>query len=397
MPGASDKLNVLFLHAQSDFTADSTIHAHLIRHLDRARFRVHVACTRGEGSEPPPALRELQAIPEIQLRPTTFAPGFRERSVGTIVRSVGAALESPIEYAALARYIRSERIDIVHSVDRPRDSIYAVTLGKLSRAKSVVHVHVKWSEGYSAPAKWAVREADAVFGISEYVTDSVVKMGKARANVHTVLNSVDTSRWDVTLSGDVIRAEFGIAPDAPLLVSVSRLFPEKGQPELLRALALVRQQVPNVRLLIVGAETPFSPGFSEELRRLSRDLGLSSAVVFTGPRRDVPSIMAACDVFSLPSFEEPFGLVFLEAMAMHKPVIALDNGGTPEVVEHGRSGLLSKSGDIATLANNIVTLLQDRSLCARLADHGRARVLSYFNAQRMAADAAAAYEAVLRA
>ena len=100
-------------------------------------------------------------------------------------------------------------------------------------------------------------------------------------------------------------------------------------------------------------------------------------------------------VFTLPSFEEPFGLVFLEAMAMRRPVVALDNGGTPEVVDHGQSGLLSRPGDIAGLTESIVRLLQDRELRQRMGEHGRSRVLEYFNAERMTADATAAYEQIL--
>jgi glycosyltransferase involved in cell wall biosynthesis len=105
--------------------------------------------------------------------------------------------------------------------------------------------------------------------------------------------------------------------------------------------------------------------------------------------------MAACDVFTMPSLEEPFGLVYLEAMAMQRPVVSLDNGGTPEVVEHGLSGLLSPPRDIDALARNIVLLLRDPALRARMGAHGRSRVLEYFNVGRMAQDAGAAYEAVL--
>jgi glycosyltransferase involved in cell wall biosynthesis len=121
---------------------------------------------------------------------------------------------------------------------------------------------------------------------------------------------------------------------------------------------------------------------------------VADRVVFTGGRSDIPSIMAACDVFTLPSFEEPFGLVFAEAMAMRRPVVALDDGGTPEVVEHGRSGLLSPYGDIDALSANIARLIGDRELRARFGAYGRARVLDTFNAQRMARDAGDAYLAV---
>jgi glycosyltransferase involved in cell wall biosynthesis len=150
-------------------------------------------------------------------------------------------------------------------------------------------------------------------------------------------------------------------------------------------------------LLIVGADAIEVHGssFTEELKILAGELGVTDRVVFTGGRSDIPRVMAACDVFSLPSFEEPFGLVFLEAMAMQRPVAAVDNGGTPEVVEHGRAGLLSPAKDIEALAGNLVTLLKDPELRGRMGAYGRARVLEYFNAQRMARDAGAAYEAIL--
>jgi glycosyltransferase involved in cell wall biosynthesis len=225
-----------------------------------------------------------------------------------------------------------------------------------------------------------------------------VATGTPRSRVHTILNCVDPSRWDADQDGAAVRREFAIPPDAPLLASVSRLFGQKGQRELLRALALVCEDVPGVRLLIVGADAGYVHGssFTKELRELAQQLGIAARVVFTGERSDIPRIMAACDVFTLPSQEEPFGLVFLEAMAMKKPVVALDNGGTPEVVEQGRSGLLAPAGDVPALARNIVALLKDSGLRARMGAYGRSRVLDYFNAQRMARDAAEAYEAILR-
>jgi len=393
--GNRDKINVLYLHAQNDFKADSTIHGHIIRHLDRERFVPHIACTKGDGASIPECLTEFQKIPNVRLRPTAFAPGFRERSLATIATSLGAAALFPVDFAALVAYIVRERIQIIHSPDRPRDSVYAVVLAQLTRAKSVVHVHVKWSEAYSAPAKWAIRKADGVFSISDFVTESLRRFGKPGDRIHTILNAIDTANWDPEVRGDGVRREFGIEADAPLLVSVSRLFAEKGQPELLSALPLVRERVPNVKLLIVGDETPFSRGFVDQLKRQSEQLGVADAVVFTGPRSDIAQVMAASDVFCLPSYEEPFGLVYLEAMAMRRPVVALANGGTPEVVEHGQSGLLSDYRDIPKLAQNIVELLTDGQLRTRLGSNGRARVLEHFDAKRMARDAARAYERVL--
>ena len=393
----SEAVGVLFIQTQSAFGADSAIHAHLMRALDRSAFTVHAACTVGDGPEKPPALGALEKIPNLKLRPTRFAPSLREKTLEAMLRNGARAALVPRELLALRDYAKKERIRIVHSTDRPRDAAYAVTLAKLIGAKSVVHVHVKWSNEHGFLSKWGVRHADAVFGISEYVTDTVVATGKPRDRVHTVLNCVDPSRWDPTTDGSSIRREFSIPEGAPLLASVSRLFSWKGQRELVRALALVREKVPNAYLMITGADEWYVHGgsFTSELEQLASQLGVADRVVFTGPRSDIPAIMAACDLFTLPSFEEPFGVVFLEAMAMKRAVIAVDNGGTPEVVEHGRAGLLSPPWDVPALAANIVTLLENREERERMGEYGRARVLEHFNAERMAREAGAAYLRIL--
>jgi glycosyltransferase involved in cell wall biosynthesis len=392
-----DKVNVLFLHSQPTFGADSVIHAHLMRELDRGRFDVHVACAAGDGFNKPMSLSVLEKIPNITLRRTHFAPGFRRRSLTEIAQSAKSAIVSPVDYAMLCRYIAKNRIQIVHGTDRPRDATYAVTLGRTTGAKSVVHVHVKWSKEYSAPAKWAVRNADAVFGISRYVSGTITGMGTPASRVYTLPNCVDPAKWDPATDGSRLRRELGIPAEAPLLASVSRLFSWKGQRELVSALPAVVAEVPDVRLVIVGADEHYVHGgsFTAELKVLADRLGVADRIIFTGARSDIPEVMAACNVFTLPSFEEPFGLVFLEAMAMRRPVVALNNGGTPEVVEHGRSGLLADPGDIPRLASNIVTLLRDPDLRARMGEYGRSRVLEYFNSRRLADDTARAYDAIL--
>jgi glycosyltransferase involved in cell wall biosynthesis len=391
-----DKIHVLFLHSQNGFGADSAIHGHLMRYLDRERFVVHLACSAGDGATASASISRFREIPDVRLRPTRFAPGFRHRSIASIARQFRSAVAFPVDFAGLVRYIRKNTVRIIHGTDRPRDAVYTVALGRLTGAKSIVHVHVGWTMAYSAPARWGVRSADGVFGISRFVAESVVATGTPRQRVHTILNGIDPTRWDPGIDGGEVRRELGIPAGAPVVLSVSRLFESKGQRELVQAIARVRQEVPEVRLVIVGADAVEVHGgsFTQELKELAGELGLSERVVFTGERSDVPRIMAACDVFAMPSFGEPFGLVYLEAMAMKKPVVSLDHGGTPEVVENGLSGLLSQPRDLQSLARNLVTLLGDAELRVRMGAHGRARVLDYFNAQRMAREAGEAYEKI---
>lgn len=395
----NEKIGVLFLHAQQEFGADAAVHADLMRFLDRDRFEVHVACTAGTGDGEPLPLRIMREIPGLRVRPTQFVPWVDRRAGAAKLLSLVPALPGvPKDFLALKRYVAANRIRIIHATDRPRNAVYGVLLGKATRAKSIVHVHVKWSGDYSRAARWSVDQADAVFSISKYVTSTVVGMGRPPRDVYTVPNAIDASRWDPSTDGAGFRGELGIGLEAPLLASVSRLFSWKGQRELLQAFALAHAERPDAKLVIVGDDVSGRDGaYLRELQELAVKLRIADDVVFTGARSDIPRVMAACDVFTLPSFEEPFGLVFLEAMAMARPVIAIDNGGTPEVVEHGRSGLLSPPWDVPALAANISALLRDPELRVRYGAYGRKRVLEYFNAERMARDAARAYEAVLSA
>ena len=249
-----DKIHVLFLHSQNGYGADSAIHGHLMRYLDRERFVVHLACSAGDGAGPPASLTRFREIEDVHIRPIQFAPGFRHRSREAVLRGLRAAAWFPLDFARLATYARRHRIRLIHGTDRPRDAVYAVCLARATGAKSIVHVHVAWSNGYSAPARWGVRSADAVLGISRFVSETVVATGTPRARIHTVPNGIDVSRWSPTIDGSGLRQELGIPGDAPLLASVSRLFEQKGHRNLLRALSRVRQAVPNVHLLIVGAD-----------------------------------------------------------------------------------------------------------------------------------------------
>lgn len=395
----SDRVGVLFLQCQEQFGADAAVHLQIMRALDRDRFDVHVACNRGAGSAVADSLLRLQRVDDIALRVTRFPPSVRKATKATLGNDLTSAVQSPMELARLVQYMRRQRISIIHGSDRPRDALFNVMLARLAGAKSCIHVHVKWSRDYGFPATAAVDRADAIMSISRFVTESVAATGKPRGAIHTVHNCIDPALWDPALSGLPLRRELNIADDAQVLASVSRLFPDKGQRELLRAFVLVKERIPNVVLIIAGTDAEFirDQEYSRELKQMASQLGVERDVRFTGQRADIPNIMAACDVFTMPSFEEPFGLVFLEAMAMQKPVVALNDGGTPEVVEHEKAGLLSAHGDVPTLASNIVTLLRDDQLRRRMGHYGRGRVLDYFNPHRMAREVATAYESILGA
>jgi glycosyltransferase involved in cell wall biosynthesis len=393
MHSSPDKrTRLLFINSALIAGADTWIHFLLLRNLAQDRFELHAA---GQPGSPAPAFDELRAIPGIALRPTYFGPSlWRQSKLQKIASSANFARASA-SLLGLAAHIRHQRIEILHSTDRPRDALACVVLSALTGAKALIHVHVNYGDWMSRGVKWALGRADAIVGVSQHTARSFVEAGYQSDRVHAVLNAIEPSRWDPSLDPAPGRASIGVPDGAPLIVSVARLFPGKGHFELLRALALVKPKYPNVRLAIVGSDYPADSGTTQKLKEHARELDIGENVVFTGQRSDIASLLAACDVFSLPSFEEPFGLVFAEAMAMKRPVVALTNGGTPEVVEHGKCGLLSPPGDIDALAANLLRLLGDPALRTQFGEYGRSRVEKHFTPQRMASDFATLYERML--
>jgi glycosyltransferase involved in cell wall biosynthesis len=390
-PEGASTTGVLFVTTAtySPLGADSWIHTEIIGALDRQRHRLHVACAATDpAGAPTPTYTIIREIPDVTIVPVNF--GVR---TGGKLRS--AAQTAPIiaGVARLARYVRRNRISVIHTTDRPSDAVAAVVLGRLTGAKVVIHVHVVYNPWMSRGLQWALRQADALVGVSRFVAERLVEAGHRPERVYAVQNGIDASRWVPGRDRQACREELGIDADAPMILTVCRLFPEKGPGDLIEAAALLRHDFPALMLVIAGQDLP-GEHYSDELRAEVSRLGLDDAVLFTGHFADVSRLMAAADIFAMPSFEEPFGLVYLEAMAMGLPVVALANGGAQEIVEHDRTGLLSAPGDAAGLRANLAALLADRLRGNQLGAAGRQVVEHKFSTLRMASGTADVYARV---
>lgn len=180
---------------------------------------------------------------------------------------------------------------------------------------------------------------------------------------------------------------------------VAQLVGWKQQTTMIEAFRKVVEKHPRARLLLVGAEwnptsAPGEVSYTDELRGLVGAAGLERHVVFLGHRRDVRQILAAADIFALPSVGDPCALAHIEAMAMAKPIVAVEAGGAPELVEHGKAGLLGPPGDSEQLATNVNALIEDPARRREMGRYGRRHVLEHLNAKRMADDVEGVYRLV---
>jgi glycosyltransferase involved in cell wall biosynthesis len=177
----------------------------------------------------------------------------------------------------------------------------------------------------------------------------------------------------------------------PVVGTAARLVPIKGVLDLVRAFAVVRAEVADVRLEIAGSG-PERPRLEHEIDVLR----LAGAVKFLGWRPDLPQLLPSWDIFALASFDEGFGIAALEAMAAGLPVVATAVGGVPELVSDGNTGFLVPRGDVAALAARLRVLLLDPERRLAMGAAGRARARAEFSIERMVSAVAAVYDDVLR-
>jgi len=207
---------------------------------------------------------------------------------------------------------------------------------------------------------YTIRYFDRVIAVSDDIHRRLGKHFRPE-KILTIHNAIDNEKIAPTRGAELVRSEFGIASDAPVIGSVGRMVPVKGFDLFLAVAKLIVTRRPDVRFLLVG-DGPLKPG----LESRSRVLGLASNVIFTGFRQDVTDLINCLDIFMMTSYHEGIPMALLEAMALKKAVVSTAVGGIGEVISNGKSGLLAEPGSSTELAQACLRILDDDALKVRL-------------------------------
>lgn len=234
-----------------------------------------------------------------------------------------------------------------------------------------------------------LRQADLLYAVSShtaaYVQDLV---GEDGPPVRLLRNGVDVDTFNPQIDRRLVRNRYGLGDD-PVVVCVGRLVPRKGQDTLVDAWPRVRRAIPNARLLLVG-DGPLH----DDLTQRAADLPLG-AVTLTGRVSwdELAAHHAAADVFAHPNRTrlagldaEGFGVIFLEAQAVGRPVIAGRSGGSPEALLPGETGVLVDGDDVDDVADAIIGLLSDPARATRMGLAGRRFVEEQHDWDRIVTD-----------
>jgi glycosyltransferase involved in cell wall biosynthesis len=352
----------------------------LMTHLDASRYVPHLL-TSGDGAFPDQARRSGIGVS------TQDFPWFSRRRPWRYVLGV----------LHLAQLVRRHDIELVHT-NCDHSLPYVMRASQLARVPYVSHVRDLVREWFRPDKLAALNRARLVIANSNAVAEACADRGVARDRIEVVYNPIDTDRFSQkhVASGEALRTDFDIPRDALAVGLVGQVEPLKGHEDLILAAPHVLSQVPNAHFVIAGGVfTSEMRAFQAHLRALVEETGIAESFHFLGFRDDVPAVMRALDILTVPSHTEAFGRVVVEGLAAGCALIASNVGGIPEIVTPGVDGLLVPPRDVESLSTAIIQLARDRDLRAKLRS-AAPKTATRFNTRYHVAQIQALYDSVLR-
>jgi glycosyltransferase involved in cell wall biosynthesis len=328
----------------------------VLARVDAGRFAV-TAAVPGPGNAAA-ALAELRIpVQFTSERPASRTPGFAAAVASDWWR------------------LRRQGTAILYVTDYVTWRSSTLTAARLAGVPSVVHVRSPLGADGLDPE---LLRATIIVGNSQATVRGILSH-RDQDTVRVIYNFIDFARFDGARDR---RLEF--FPEGPPVVGFLGVFrPEKGIEYFLQMASRIAEQRPDVRFLAVGGESAVNDiGWFPRMCEYARELRIDRLIRFTGSRDDVPDMMKSMDVLVVPSLNEGFGRVIIEANAVGVPAVGADAAGIPEVIEAGRTGLLVRPADPDQLTTAVLRLLGDRAWRERLSQELPGYVRSRFSAER---------------
>jgi glycosyltransferase involved in cell wall biosynthesis len=323
------------------------------------------------------------------------AAGYRIETV-PIARSMNPILAAQT-LLALVRLFRRQRFDVLHA-----HTPVAALLGRIAARIAGIPLVVYTAHGFyfhdEMPSmkrrlfvmleRFGGRFTDLLFSQSAEDAEDAVQEGIAlRENVLAIGNGVDVARFDPVKvgAGDTARESLGISRDAFVVGMIGRQVKEKGVADYLAAAKIVAAQNPQAWFLLVGERLASDHASGVEAELAAARAALGERLVTPGLRSDVPELLAAMDLFCLPSWREGMPRTIIEAMMMAKPVLATAIRGAREEVVTELTGLLVPTRSPQALAAAMERFIGDREWARRLGNAGRQRALLLYDENKVVA------------
>jgi glycosyltransferase involved in cell wall biosynthesis len=317
------------------------------------------------------------------------------------LRTPGAISEMLSSAWRVRNIARRLGVDLVHG-----NSIRAGLIAGMARrlggppAVAAIHDHLPPTRVSRLTQRTIATNLDMALACSQYVAKPFEALGSG-LRVRVVYNPIDLERFDPTrVSRDEARSRLGFTGSTVLLGVIGQVTPWKAQDDAVRMVSQLMAGHPETRLLLVGSPKFESArydnqAYARHLKELISSLGVEEEVLWLGEREDIPEILRALDIVLVPSWEEPFGMVVIESMAMELPVIATEVGGATEVVTPAKDGLLLPPRQPDVWAEAIERLVERPAERVSMGRAARGRVADFLSVPIFVERVLAGYAEVL--
>jgi glycosyltransferase involved in cell wall biosynthesis len=318
-----------------------------------------------------PRLDRARVEPVLCTLRARHPVGLRFEAAGIRPTFLSRAKWDPRAVSDLRRVIREQKPEIIH-IEGRKSLLMGRVAARLAGRPVIAHFHdmlpvAGWLDGLQRSlAPWTTVSLAVSQAVRQWaIRNFAIPPGR----IEVLYNGLDLERFTAPAADARarIRGELGLDPTTPLVGLVGRIVTAiKGHDLMIRALPELLSQCPGAVLAIIGDGPD-----RQACQALAAELGVGAAVRFTGQRNDIPDLLAALDVVVMTSLSEGLPYAAIEAAAAGRPVVAFANGGIPEVVLDGETGILVASGDVAGLARALARVLNDPALMRGLGQAGR--------------------------
>jgi glycosyltransferase involved in cell wall biosynthesis len=337
-------------------------------------------------------------LQESGARSIVFLPARGEGWLARQLTGTGVLVEyfdlntpiSPACARSLAAAFRRHRIEVAHSHEFSM-AVYGAWASWLAGVHHVITMHGSRYYAGRLQRRLALRAAiassDRIVAVSHRLAGDMSRdLFVRRSNIEMIPNGVRRA----PAQGAGLREELGLRPDDRLVIAVGNLYPVKGHRYLIEAVALLSDRHPTLHVAIAGRGD-----LETAIITHAGDLGVSRRIHLLGLRSDIPAVLAAADVFVLPSLSEGLPLALLEAMFAGRPIVASDVGEVSTALDGGRAGRLVTPGHAGDLAAALDDLLSDLNGARELGARARSRAVAEYDVSQMVCRYRSMYQQVL--
>ncbi len=399
--------NILYIENGIGYGGAIICLRHLIRHLDRSRFHPLVVTGRTG-----PHYREIaqeadwQHIPDRHIDVNALRDKLRSITwlhripgLSTLLNQIVSRTDDVFNF--LPFFIRllwrawHGKVDLIHANNEPLCNRAALLAGKLLHIPTVCHV--RGDQSGSRLMRWAFSLPKHFISVSHWVSKSMQdKLQVPPEKISVIYDGIELEKLDVFVDGNLFRTQHLVPKESFAVGLVGLLIPWKGQELFLDAAKLLRNKIPNLKMLIIGGTPDDCVAYEANLRQRIIDEGLKDIVSFTGHVSDMSVVYNGLDVVvSASTSPEPLGTVVIESMAMGRPLIGPNHGGAAEMMAHDHTGLLFTPNDAGSLAEQIERFYLSPDLRLRLGQNARNHALATFSVATHAHKIQAIYDSLL--